>query len=144
MTAKRLYQDYVRDILDNAGKTQEFVAGLSMEKFRNDPKTIYAVIRALEVLGEAAKSIPENIRSRFPTIPWSEMTGMRDKLIHAYFGVNIETVWKTVTEDIPGIIGPLENLSRSVEAEENRGREIHRTPSIGCGTKTDDGRENRR
>lgn len=119
MTAKRLYQDYVRDILENARKTQEFVAGLSIETFKNDQKTTYAVIRALEVLGEAAKLVPDSIRTRFPTIPWAAMTGMRDKLIHAYFGVNIETVWKTVKEDIPGIIGPLENLVRSIEAEEN-------------------------
>lgn len=59
------------------------------------------MIRALEVIGEAARNIPKQIRKKYPEVPWIEMTGMRDKLIHDYFGVNLELVWRTVKEDLP-------------------------------------------
>jgi uncharacterized protein with HEPN domain len=70
------------------------------KQFKEDEKTVFAVVRALEIIGEAAKKIPLDIRTRFENIPWREMTGIRDKLIHDYFGVDVEVVWKTVTEDL--------------------------------------------
>jgi len=69
-----------------------------------------AVIRSLEIIGEAAKNIPEDLREKYPDIPWKRMAGMRDKLIHAYFGVDYESVWALVTERISSIKKPLEKM----------------------------------
>ncbi|MEM3426367.1 MAG: DUF86 domain-containing protein [Thermoproteota archaeon] len=83
---------------------------MSFEDFANDKKTINAVIRSIEVIGEAAKKIPMSIRGKYPNIPWRKMSGMRDKMIHEYSGVDIEILWKTIKEDVP----PLENTIRKV------------------------------
>lgn len=76
---------------------------MTFEDFSADDKTIFAVVRALEIIGEAAKMIPVSIRNRHTDIPWREITGMRDKLTHAYFGVELEAVWNTIKNDIPKI-----------------------------------------
>ena len=101
MMSNREYIDYIEDILDAIIKARSFIKGISFEKFQSDDKTIYAVIRALEVIGEATKRVPNNIRNQYPDIPWREMSSMRDKLIHDYFGIDLTVVWKTVTEDLP-------------------------------------------
>jgi uncharacterized protein with HEPN domain len=100
---KRGVGAYIRDILQNMQEAEEFVAGLSYEQFSADKKTFNAVLRALEVIGEAAKNVPSDIRRKNPEIPWREMAGMRDKVIHLYFGVDPEAVWLAVKERIPAI-----------------------------------------
>ena len=92
MKETRLVQDYLRDILDAMDKAGEFANGMNFMSFRDDDKTVYATIRALEIIGEAAKKIPWPLRRKFYTIPWKNLTGMRDKLIHDYAGVNKELV----------------------------------------------------
>ena len=99
----RFYDDYFQDILDAIDKALTFTKGINFDFFTKDDKTVYAVIRALEIIGEAAKKIPQEERLNYPDIPWQEMSGMRDKLIHDYFGVNLEVVWKTVQEDLPDL-----------------------------------------
>jgi uncharacterized protein with HEPN domain len=79
MTNAPRYDDYFRDILDAIQKAAVFINGMSEPRFRGDEKTQYAVIRAIEIIGEASKRIPDDIRRRYPSIPWREMTGMRDK-----------------------------------------------------------------
>jgi len=98
---ERVYWDYVKDISDSIQDAEEFVKGYGVEDFKNSKKTIYAVIRAIEVIGEAAKKIPKSIRDKYPDVPWKDMAGMRDKLIHEYFGVDVEILWKTVQQDLP-------------------------------------------
>jgi uncharacterized protein with HEPN domain len=103
MKSKRDYLDYLNDIADAAGKIGQFIEGMTYEQFKKDDKTVFAVLRALEVIGEAAKQVPSSIKEKHPDVPWREVTGIRDKLIHNYFGVNLEVVWKTAVEDVPNL-----------------------------------------
>lgn len=96
----RQIQDYLQDILDAIDAAESFVEGMTFEDFQNDQKTIFAVTRAIEIIGEAAKSIPISWREKYSQIPWKNITGMRDKLIHHYFGVNLQVVWNTVKDEI--------------------------------------------
>ncbi|MBU1598699.1 DUF86 domain-containing protein [bacterium] len=99
----REYGDYIQDILDSIIDVEQFVKGIRFEDFAEDRKTIFAVIRGIEVIGEAAKCIPNLIRDRYPEIPWKAMAGMRDKIIHEYFGVDLKVVYKTATQHLPKI-----------------------------------------
>jgi uncharacterized protein with HEPN domain len=87
---------------------------MTYEQFAQDAKTVFAVIHALEIVGEATKQIPQSVKNSYPEVPWRQMAGMRDKLIHDYSGVNLAVVWKTVVEDLP----KLEPLIRHVLAVE--------------------------
>lgn len=107
---KREYEDYLRDMLENAEKALFFVQGIDYDGFYKDDKAVYAVIRALEIIGEAARQIPEDIRQSNPEIQWREIAAMRNKLTHEYFGVNTKVIWRTVQEDLPIIISLLQNM----------------------------------
>jgi uncharacterized protein with HEPN domain len=113
MNSSRIYVHYLQDILENASKACEFVEGMNGDDFLQDDKTVFAVIRALEVIGEATKNIPDDVRNKYPNIPWRDMAGMRDKLIHHYFGVDLNTVWKTVTRDLPFLCPKLQEILTS-------------------------------
>jgi uncharacterized protein with HEPN domain len=110
MTSPREFVDYLADIRDAVAKAQEFVAGMSLERFEADEKTAYAVVRALEIIGEAAGKIPESVQARYPQIPWREMIGMRHVLIHDYMGVNYRVVWNTVQNDLPPLKPQIEQM----------------------------------
>jgi uncharacterized protein with HEPN domain len=117
MKQKRLYIDYLQDILENAEKARRFVSGMTGDDFLQDEKTVFAVIRAIEVVGEATKKIPQEVREKYPLIPWREMAGTRDKLVHEYFGVNLAVIWKTVAEDIPSLIPLIQQVLESERTE---------------------------
>ena len=116
MKQNREFTDYLKDIADAIEKVQQFVEGMDFEKFSHDSKTVFAVIRALEIIGEASKKIPEATKREYPDLPWRGMAGIRDKLIHEYFGMNLQVVWNTINEDIPklkpGIAAMLEKIER--------------------------------
>jgi len=114
---KKIYTDYIRDILNSIDEIETFVKEMSFEEFIQDKKTVNAVIRSLEVIGEAAKNIPELIRIKHVNIPWKKMAGMRDKLIHEYFGVNLEIIWQTIQEDIPQLEASIKKLKKSLEQQ---------------------------
>ena len=99
------------DILGTVDKIERFTENMNFESFSSDEKTVFAVIRGLEVIGEAVKNIPENVRINNPNIPWSEIAGMRDKLIHAYFGVDISVVWMTIKSDLPELKEAIKRIS---------------------------------
>ena len=98
MSKGRELSDYIDDIINAIADVTDFAHGMSYEMFVADKKTVSAVIRSLEVLGEAAKHIPVSFRKKHPDIPWSKMAGMRDILIHDYMGVDLMTVWKVSQE----------------------------------------------
>ncbi|MCB1176206.1 MAG: DUF86 domain-containing protein [Leptospiraceae bacterium] len=92
---------YLKDIINAINDIEEFIIGMDQKQFLSDKKTIQACIRELEIIGEAVKNISSDIIESYPQIQWKAIAGMRDKLIHGYFGVKINLVWKTITEDIP-------------------------------------------
>lgn len=92
---------YLKDIDNAVGKIEQFTKGLTFRSFAKDEKTVDAVIRNLEVIGEAAKHIPAKLRSAHRQIPWKSISGMRDTVVHEYFGVDLEIIWKTVRHDLP-------------------------------------------
>lgn len=94
---------YLQDILDAMLAIEKFVEGLSFENFKDDDKTSSAVIRKFEIIGEAARQVPDDMRKKYNQLPWKEMAGMRDRLIHSYFGVKHELVWHTIKDVIPTV-----------------------------------------
>jgi uncharacterized protein with HEPN domain len=116
MTTPRTVVDYLRDILDAAEKAAQFTARMTIDDFIADPKTAFATIRTLEIIGEAAKRIPDSFRAQYPAAPWREMAGMRDKLTHEYFGVNLQVVWKTLQQDLPTLRPLIAQILAEVQA----------------------------
>jgi uncharacterized protein with HEPN domain len=94
---------YIDHILSSIKKIQEYISDMDLSTFLNDQKTQDAVVRQFEIIGEATKRISADYRDKHSEIPWADMAGMRDVLIHDYIDVNLEIVWKTATEDIPEI-----------------------------------------
>jgi len=110
MFSGREISDYLNDIKSAIAEIEEFTSGMDFDAFATDRKTVNAVIRSLEVLGEATKHIPANFRGKHPDIPWSKMAGMRDVLIHDYMGVDLKTVWKVTEERLPELKRMLDSL----------------------------------
>ncbi len=93
--------DALTDILDAIEQIEIYIHSMDEATFRNDSKTQDAVVRCLEIIGEATKRLSPELRSRYSQVPWQAMAGMRDILIHAYDKVDLETVWETVTQSVP-------------------------------------------
>jgi uncharacterized protein with HEPN domain len=101
---------YLQDILDAMLAIEKFVEGTNFEEFKEDDKTSSAVVRKFEIIGEAAKQITEDVKSKYAQIPWKEMAGMRDRLIHFYFGIKYDLVWHTIKDVIPVVKPAIEKM----------------------------------
>lgn len=104
-------RDYINDLIEACEDILSFTKGLSYTDFAGDRKTLNAVIRSLEVIGEATKNLPASLRDNYPDIPWKQMAGTRDKLIHEYFGFDIQMVWQTIECHIPNILPLLKEIN---------------------------------
>ncbi len=111
--SKRGDRDLLADIIICLGKIRGYTHGLTYEDFLSDEKTQDAVIRNIEIVGEATKKLSKELKSCYPSIPWKMMAGTRDRLIHGYFGVNIDIVWGIATVDVP----ELETTMREIRKE---------------------------
>lgn len=97
----RSWRFRIEDIIDAINKIERYTSGLDYEKWLNDEKTIDAVIRNIEIIGEAASHLPPEIQNEFKEIPWRMMKGIRNVLAHEYFGVDLDIIWKTIKDDLP-------------------------------------------
>ncbi len=100
----------VEDILDAATRIARYVKGKDLAMFVDDELTVDAVSHCFGIIGEAATHIPDEVIAAHPEIPWAEMRAMRNIVVHEYFGVTNETLWKTAREDLPAILDPLRKL----------------------------------
>ena len=110
MSSEKRWQLRVGHILDAIGKIQRYTAGQTNESFATDERTVDAVVRNFQVLGEAARHVPVEVQSKYPEIPWSIMQGMRHILVHDYFKVKVDIVWRTIQTDLPNLIAPLQRI----------------------------------
>ncbi len=108
--SKDLYHDHLADIVEAGRNALSFVEGMAYDEFVADIRTSYAMVRALEIIGEATRRLPMEIREQHPQIPWRQMAGMRDRLIHAYDKVDPEIVWATATQDLPRLVEEVQKI----------------------------------
>ena len=106
----RPWRDRIEDILDAVARVEEYVEGLDRKGFTADSKSVDAVVRNLEVIGEAAAHVPDEVRDRYPEIPWREIRAMRNRLSHAYFAVDVDVVWKTARDDLDALVPALRRM----------------------------------
>jgi uncharacterized protein with HEPN domain len=113
--SKRTDQEFLSDIRESLQPITAYVGGMTYETFTADSKTQDAVIRNLEILGEATKNLSDEFRARYPTIPWRSMAAARDRLIHHYFGTNLDIVWHIATVELPQVVNELEKVEGTEE-----------------------------
>ena len=106
----REYLDFAHDISDSISEIERFINGMKYDDFCKDRKTINAVIRSLEVIGNAAKKIPDNVQKKYPVVPWKKIEARGDELIHKYFEVNEETIWNAASVEIPALKPLIEKI----------------------------------
>lgn len=108
---------FLSDILEAIRRTKAYTLGMSYEAFLADTKTQDAVVRNLEIIGEATRGVSREVRERQPAVPWKSMAGVRDRLIHHYFGVNLDVVWKIVSSDLDDVYLRVEELLKELQDE---------------------------
>ena len=103
--SKREFRDSLIDVWKEIEHIDKFSASLDYEGLIEDEKSLYAIVRCFEIIGEAVKNIPEQVKEKYYQIPWKDIGGMRDKLIHEYFGIDFEILWETIKHRIPELRG---------------------------------------
>src|SRR5947209_2172671 len=119
MSPARVYSIYVGHIRDAAARAQRYTSGRTFHEFAADEQAIDATVRVLEIIGETAKRLPDDVRALEPEIPRRRMAGLRDTVIHQYDRVDLATVWRTAQEDAPALLPRLERLQRLLERRED-------------------------
>lgn len=118
--SKRTEKEFLGDIEEAVRRIKEYIKEMSYEEFLADLKTQDAVVRNLEVIGEAVKNIPDEVKEKHSQIPWKKITGARDRLIHHYFGVNYDIVWTIITEELTEVLEPIAEILWKLGQEEDK------------------------
>jgi uncharacterized protein with HEPN domain len=108
--SERADDDFLRDIREASRRIKMYTDAMAYDRFLADIKTQDAFVRNLEIIGEATKSVSTELREKNPDVPWKGMTGVRDRLIHHYFGVNLDIVWDIVTVELPALESQIEAI----------------------------------
>lgn len=111
----RNYKLFVIDILDAIDKIDEFIGNMDYGEFIQDDKTSTAVVKKIEIIGEAIKNIPKEVKAEYKTIPWKDIVGMRNKITHNYFKIDYEIVWNVVKEKLPALKMQVERVLKEME-----------------------------
>ena len=111
---------YLKHIADAISDIKCFMRNVTKEEFLENSEKQYAVLRALEIIGEATKNVSKEMKAKHPEVNWSDIAGMRDRLIHQYFGVNLDLVWATVKKDLPELENQVSEMLRKTRAIECR------------------------
>ena len=114
---KRDARLYLDDIVEAVQRIEEYSPHPDYESFKQDRKAVDAIVRNFEIIGEAVNKIPSALRIKYPDIPWTEMMGMRNKLIHEYFGVDTQILWKTVKENVPQLKPQVRKMLQDLEQD---------------------------
>lgn len=117
MTTPRTYVDYLRDMLDAIDKVEQFIAGVDYAAFEANPEKIFAVVRGLEIIGEAASHLPRSLRTKYTEIEWADVIGMRVILAHRYFGVDLAVIWRTANESLWPLRTGIEQILVDLESK---------------------------
>jgi uncharacterized protein with HEPN domain len=108
---------YLEDMLESMRRIQNYTEGLSFDEFTSSTLKMDAVVRNLEIIGEASKNVSENLKIKYPEIPWRSMYGLRNYMVHEYFGIDFENIWKIIKEELPN---NSKDLDRIIESEKHR------------------------
>jgi len=106
----RSYLMFLEDILESIGKIEAYIGDMEYDTFIDDGKTVDAVVRNLEIIGEASNKLPDEIKEKISVIPWHRMTGLRNIIAHEYFGIDLKIIWKIVKENLPEVKPSLDKL----------------------------------
>jgi len=110
---ERNWRLFLEDIIGSVEKIGRYIEGMDRDSFAVDDRTVDAVVRNLEIIGEASKSIPDNIKAAHPEVPWHRMSGLRNVLAHEYFGIDLGIIWKIVKDNLPEVIPHLKEILKS-------------------------------
>lgn len=119
MKHKRVYTDYLKDIIHYAEKIEQFVVGLDFDHFASNEEKTLAVIHALQIISEAVNCLPSSLKKRYPDVPWADIVGMRNIIVHGYSLVDLKVVWKTVQESISPLHRAVTNILKDVKQSKN-------------------------
>ena len=115
MTYSRDSTQFLLDILGSIDDIEDFIKGIEFNEFSGDKKTIYAVMKSLEIIGEAAKNISDTLKNEYSEVPWKFMAGIRDKVVHGYFVVDLPIIWSTIKKDVPSLKEPIEHILEDIK-----------------------------
>ena len=115
---QRDFAQFLQDILDAVDDIEGFIRGMEFNEFSGDKKTIYAVTKALEIIGEATQKLPDTLKNEYPDIPWKSMARIRDKVVHGYFVVDLPIIWNTAKKDVPSLKSLIEEVLEEIESNE--------------------------